>query len=73
MHNGHPKFILGALFGGALGVVTALLMTPLSGEKVRHKLSNRLNSHILKPLKSSRVKAKKIIRRRKVLHKKHKT
>lgn len=72
MNNSHPKFFLGALFGGALGVMTALLMTPASGAKVRNRLSRRLNTSILKPLKAGHAKTKKIIRRRKVLGKKHK-
>lgn len=74
MTNTHPKFFLGALFGGALGVMTALMMTPTSGAQLRHRLNKRLNSSVLKPLKAGHVKSKKIIRRRKVLGKssKHK-
>ena len=71
MPNGHPKFILGALFGGALGVMTALLMTPKSGAQMRSKLSRKLNVNSLKPIKARHVKTKKIIRRRKVIGKKH--
>lgn len=71
-NNNHPKFLLGALVGGAIGVVTALLLTPASGVQVRRRITRKLNPSFLHSVKTSHAKAKKIIKRRKTVAKKHK-
>jgi len=37
------NFIFGALIGGAIGAVAALILAPTSGESLRRKIGNSLN------------------------------
>ena len=43
-HSGKKGFAIGALFGGLIGGVTALLFAPKSGDKLRKDLSKRCQS-----------------------------
>jgi hypothetical protein len=42
--NNGAAFVLGSLFGGLIGAATALWKTPQSGEQLRSKVTDALNS-----------------------------
>lgn len=47
----NQSLLVGALFGSALGIATALLLTPFSGTRTRKKIANgisQINKHIQK-------------------------
>lgn len=39
LNKNHKEFMLGALLGGTVGTAAALLLTPVSGNQLRHKVA----------------------------------
>jgi len=51
-------FLLGTLIGTVLGAATALLLTPTTGLKLRHKMASQLNSASIKKVLKATPRAK---------------
>lgn len=60
MGSGAQKeFIIGSLIGGAIGVAAMLLLAPMSGERLRREVRNRLDKQFhTHTVKHSTVKRK---------------
>lgn len=43
MHSTSENFFIGALIGGTIGAAAALMLTPLSGEKLRQKIAHGMH------------------------------
>lgn len=58
------EFILGSLIGGAIGAAAMLLLTPMSGEKLRKEVRTHLDKLHLKRKQAPSIRIKALARRK---------
>lgn len=58
------EFILGSLIGGAIGAAAMLLLTPMSGEKLRKEVRNQIDKLHIKRKQSPALRIKALARRK---------